>query len=187
MNPTERRQLIAVASAIAGALSLAAFAVLLIDAASRGDTGPGVGDHWHAPYEIYIGGQLQPPIPEVLTPQGIHTHGDGVIHIHPRVPASEGNARIGNFFGDTGGKLTVTELRIPGAAETYRAGDLIDGRPASLRILRADSGIHPLASDFAAANAVCNAMPESEFEEVTPSYVAQDGDCLRIIFGDIES
>ena len=188
MNRAQRWRLIIVASAAAGALAFAAVAVLLFDAASGGDSGPSVNDHWHAPYEIYIDGQLQPPIPEVLTPQGIHTHGDGVIHVHPHVRAGEGTgARIANFFGDQGGRLTISELRIPGAGETYREGDLVDGRPASLRILSADSGIHPLGAAFAEANAVCQALPESAFEEVTPRYVVRDGDCIRIIFGETES
>jgi hypothetical protein len=187
VNRTERRRLVGAGSVVAGALALAAVAIALVDSNVGKESGPTTGVHLHAPYAIYIGGQLQPPIPEVLTPMGVHTHGDGVIHIHPTVPANAGNARIGNFFGDIGGKLTVTELRIPGAAETYRAGDPIEGRPATLRVLRADSGIHPLGADFSAANAVCNAKPESEFEEVTPSYVVEDGYCIRIIFGESES
>ena len=133
-------------------------------------------------------GQLQPPIPETITNQGIHTHGDGIIHIHPHVPVGEGGgASLANFFGDQGGRLTETEFRIPGELETHRAGDLVDGRPAELRILRADSGIHPLGADFSAASAVCNALPESAFEEVDPRYVPQDGDCIRIVFGETGS
>jgi hypothetical protein len=188
MNRAQRWRLIIAASACAGALALAAVAVLLFDAASDGDSGPSVGDHWHAPYDINIGGTLQPPIPETITPQGIHTHGDGVIHVHPHITAAEGSgARLTQFFGDMGGSLTEKAMRIPGTSETYREGDLVGGRPAELRILRADSGIHPLGAGFAEAIDVCQALPESAFEEVTPLYVVRDGDCVRIIFGEIES
>jgi len=147
MNRAQRWRLIIVASAAAGALSLAAVAVLLFEAASSGDSGPTLGDHWHAPYEIYIGNELQPPIPETITPQGIHTHGDGVIHVHPHIQAGEGNgAKIANFFGDQGGRLTISDMRIPGRPETYKNGDDVDGdgKAEELRVLRADSGIHPL-------------------------------------------
>jgi hypothetical protein len=188
MTPSQRWRLVLAATAGAAALWALAGIVLVINSASDSTTDPPAGIHWHAPYEIYIGGQLQPPIPETITPQGIHTHGDGIIHIHPPVEGGEFvGVKITVFFSDQGGRLSETELRIPGAAETYRVGDLIDGRPASLRILRADSGIHPLGANFSAANAACNAMPESAFEQVTSRYAVQDGDCIRIIFGGSES
>ncbi len=145
---------------------------------------PNIGDHWHAPYAIFIGDQLQPNIQQVITPQGVHTHGDGVIHIHPHIPVAEGSgARLANFFGDQGGKLSDSEMKIPGRKDTYKNGDPVDGKPAELRILRADSGIHPLGGDFNRAILACNAKPESEFQKVNSRYVPQDGDCIRIVFG----
>lgn len=150
---------------------------------------PRVGDHWHAPYAIFVGDQQQPRIQEVVTQQGIHTHGDSVIHIHPHVPGAEGSgARLEYFFRDQGGKLSDDEMQIPGRDETYRNGDDIDGdgKPEELRILRADSGIHPLGGDFNRAILACNEKPESEFERVDSGYVAQDGDCIRIVFAEPE-
>jgi plastocyanin len=108
-----------------------------------------------------------------------------MIHIHPHVTAGEGNgAKIANFFGDQGGKLTNSEMRIPGRNETYKNGDDIngDGKPEELRILRADSGIHPLGGDFNRAIVACNAKKESEMERVNSRYVPKDGDCIRIVF-----
>ena len=86
-----------------------------------------------------------------------------------------------------GGKLTGDRTAHSRPPRDPPAGDLIDGQAGDLRVLRADSGIHPLGADFSEANAVCNALPESEFEEVTPRYVVKDGDCIRIIFGETGS
>ncbi|HZM43156.1 MAG TPA: hypothetical protein VFB94_28765, partial [Acidimicrobiales bacterium] len=40
-------------------------------------------DHWHAAFGVYICGEFQPNPPLFESPVGIHTHDDGVIHIHP--------------------------------------------------------------------------------------------------------
>jgi len=145
---------------------------------------PRIGDHWHAPYSIFIGDELQPRIQEVVTQQGVHTHGDGVYHIHPHSGVAEGGgAALEHFFGDQGGKLSNSEMQIPGRNETYKNGDEVDGRRAELRMLRADSGIHPLGANFNQAIVACDSKPESEFERVTSRYVPKDGDCIRIVFG----
>ncbi len=72
------------------------------------------GDHWHAAYGIDICGKPQAPIPTFESPIGIHTHGDGVIHIHPFTLEGAGeNATIGNFLKHAPGvKLTDTKLTI---------------------------------------------------------------------------
>jgi len=147
---------------------------------------PRIGDHWHAPYSIFIGDELQPRIQQVITQEGIHTHGDGVIHLHPHTSVAEGGgAHLGHFFGDQGGRLTNSELQIPGRKEMYKNGDTLEGddRPSELRILKADSGIHPLGANFNAAIVTCDSKPESEFERVNSRYVPKDGDCIRIVFG----
>ena len=41
------------------------------------------GDHWHAAYGVYLCDRWLPAIRSDRDPQGIHTHNDGVIHIHP--------------------------------------------------------------------------------------------------------
>ena len=42
------------------------------------------GDHWHAAYGIYICGEYLPNMSVGVDPDpgGIHSHQDGVIHIH---------------------------------------------------------------------------------------------------------
>jgi len=143
---------------------------------------PIIGDHWHAPYAIYISNSRQPNIPAFTGPEETHTHGDGIIHMHPFIKAGEGQgASLRKFFEYGGGELGDDSLKIPGQREMHQNGDLIDGKPAELRILRADSGIHPLV-DFARAIQACDAKDESAFERVNSRYIAQDGDCIRIVF-----
>ncbi|MGH9203341.1 MAG: hypothetical protein ACRD2A_19105 [Vicinamibacterales bacterium] len=173
MNRGQRWRLITVASACAGALALAAVAVLLVDAASGGVSGPRVGDHWHAPYEVIVCGQPQPPIEEFSHTSGIHTHGDGIMHLHPITAAGEGSgATVAMFFKNSGGWFD--------SSFAPEGCSIEDGDPL---VPRADSGIHPLGSGFSAASEVCNAIAESAFQGVSRDYVPKDGDCVRVLFG----
>ena len=71
----------------------------------------------------FIGDELQPRVQEVVTQQGVRTHGDGVIHIHPHQPVAEGGgAALEHFFGDQGGKLSNSERRIPGPRDVQERG-----------------------------------------------------------------
>jgi plastocyanin len=167
-----------------GVVVLAILGALFFVQSAKG--APRIGDHWHAPYSIFIGDELQPRIQEVVTPEGIHTHGDGVVHIHPHSSVAEGGgAGLEHFFGDQGGKLSDDEMQIPGREDTYKNGDTLEGddSPSELRILRADSGIHPLGANFSQAIVTCDSKPESEFERVNSRYVPKDGECIRIVFG----
>ena len=62
------------------------------------DEGAGaqVGDHWHASIHVEICGTALyfPP-----SPGGVHSHGDGFIHIHPEDVSETGSqANLGRFF-----------------------------------------------------------------------------------------
>jgi hypothetical protein len=93
-------------------------------------------DHWHAAYGIYVCGEWQPAIPTYENPDGIHTHGDGVIHIHPFSAAAAGeNARLGKFLDSAGVTLTDSELKI--GDKTWKEGDdKCDGKEAELVVAR---------------------------------------------------
>jgi hypothetical protein len=128
---------------VIGAIVLLGSALVWYAADDRkGDTSipPVVGeDHWHAAYGIYICGEWQPDIPEFENTTGIHTHGDGVIHIHPFSQSGAGeNATLGTFLEDTDVKLSDSELTIgkkelPDGAKTWKEGeDKCDGKDAEL-------------------------------------------------------
>jgi hypothetical protein len=127
-------------------------------------------DHWHASYAIFIGDQRQPNIPAFEA--GVHTHGDGIIHIHPFQSSEEGaGASLQNFFKYGGGDLTDAILRIPGTTVTYRQDDPVpgDGRPGQIYL-------------FESAGACDSLDLVRQWVRVPPSFVPQDGECIRVAF-----
>src|SRR4030095_4392829 len=89
-------------------------------------------DHWHAAYGVYICGEFQPNVPTFESQVGIHTHGDGVIHIHPFSSGGAGeNATLGVFLDGAGIDLSDTTLKMDG--KTWKEGDdKCDGKDAEL-------------------------------------------------------
>jgi hypothetical protein len=91
-------------------------------------TPPVLGDHWHAAYGFYICGNFIPSFtkgldPNAADPLGIHSHGDGVIHIHPFSSETSGkNATLGKYLDWEGVKLTNDELTLPDGTK-YKTGD----------------------------------------------------------------
>ncbi|HEV8573598.1 MAG TPA: hypothetical protein VGR43_02715 [Dehalococcoidia bacterium] len=150
------------------------FAVVLVlafEVALAGSSGPRIGDHWHAVYEVFVCGESQPPIAEFPHSSGIHTHGDGILHLHTFTAEGEGRgASVEKFFKNSGGWVDFA-LAPDGCYIDY----------SNPLVLRADSAIHPLGQGFAEARAVCDSLPESRFRRVGRSHVPQDGDCIRII------
>ena len=79
-------------------------------------------DHWHAALGIsdcgsfvFDGGEGGPFFTDALQdPQGIHTHGDGVIHIHPFLDSAGGrNARMSIFFDDINLQISDDSVTFP--------------------------------------------------------------------------
>jgi len=91
---------------------------------------PTLGDHWHAAYGFDICGEFLPDLPQPPSLIGIHTHGDGVLHIEPQVSADTGKAAtLGRFVsGYPGLSLSATSIGI--APKTWRNGEKCDGKPA---------------------------------------------------------
>lgn len=98
-------------------------------------------DHWHSSYGVYICDEFQPDLPEFVAPQngGNHTHGDGLIHIHPFATSRSGeNATLVNWWEDAGealgggGVLDEDRLEVP-FGDTFEEGEDtcegVDGDP----------------------------------------------------------
>ncbi len=92
---------------------------------------PLLSDHWHSAYGIYACDEFLPALPEFVAPQnaGIHTHGDGLIHIHPFSSSRTGeNAKLHSWFDDAAeilgnaGGLSNDSIAVPGGA-TFTEGD----------------------------------------------------------------
>jgi hypothetical protein len=72
-------------------------------------------DHWHAAFAVDVCGTQLAPLQDGATDTlGIHTHGDGLIHIHPFTRASAGKrATMQKFFNQVGFKVTDTGFKLP--------------------------------------------------------------------------
>jgi len=139
---------------------------------TRSATGaPRIGsDHWHATYTFTACGQKQPNAP--FWEAGIHTHGDGIIHMHPFRTSEEGaGARLAKWFEYGGGKLTNNSIHMPGSNEEWKNGEACpDGTEGKLQVF-----VTPAATGV-----------EERINSIT-RYGPQDGDRVRIVFGPEES
>jgi hypothetical protein len=133
--------------ALAAVLTLGLALVIYGRATNREDLGdPTIGQHWHAAYGIYICGQYLPNMGVGVSPDpgGIHTHQDGVIHIHPFQTATSGrNARMSDFFDQTGLNVTSSKIELPvddalgeNSGKTFKNGDKCpDGKSGVVKAL----------------------------------------------------
>jgi len=127
--------------------------------AAKEALGPLGENHWHATYGVEICGEKQADLP-FSQDIGIHTHGDGRMHIHPHGnPAAEGlNANLQRFFQSS--NLTLTDASFTWVdGQTYVTGETEcpDGHLGALLIL---------------ANG----------KQVNSTYVPKDGDRVEINF-----
>jgi hypothetical protein len=96
-------------------------------------------DHWHAALGVNVCGTWQPNPPEFEQRfgsqliAGIHSHGDGLIHIHPYSSDEAGeNATVGQFFDYGGWDLSEDSFSVWGGVEQSNGGDC-GGEPATVR------------------------------------------------------
>lgn len=168
MNKAELRRFLIIVAPFSFALAaVALLAALALGMQSDAGSGPPQsGDHWHARYAFVVCDGVQPNAP--FWEAGVHTHGDGIIHIHP-FTANEGGrgARLVKWFEYGGGLLTDDEVRLPGDEVTYRNGDECDdGSEGILQVF-----VTPAATGI-----------EEELEDWS-EYIPQDGDLVVIYFG----
>jgi hypothetical protein len=84
-------------------------------------------DHWHASFAVNVcGTELPPPTDAGQDVLGIHTHGDGLVHIHPFASRAAGeNATMKRFFDQIGLEITDDAFRLPEAAEPIDGGQRV--------------------------------------------------------------
>lgn len=93
------------------------------------------GDHWHAAYGVFLCDRFAPPIQTDRDPLGIHTHNDGIVHIHPFTRAASGRkATLGVFARTVGMTLSEDSVKLPGG-KTYADGDKCGNKEGRLRVL----------------------------------------------------
>jgi hypothetical protein len=93
------------------------------------------GDHWHAALGVDICGTFAPNIPDSGTdPLGIHTHGDGVVHIHPfSTTASGKRAKLSVFFDTVGADISASKIKLPNDDTTHKNGQSCQSGPATVQ------------------------------------------------------
>jgi hypothetical protein len=87
---------------------------------------PQIGDHIHEALGVYACGSFLADLPEFESDVGIHTHGDGVMHIHPFSQLGVGaNATLGRFLQDAsdgGLDVSLSDTKLTYLGETYEEG-----------------------------------------------------------------
>ena len=126
-----------------GVIVILGIAGIVISRSGSGSAAPKLGDHWHARLAVNICGEFIGNAPEFeQDPEGkkigIHTHGDGFMHIHPFTSAETGdNATIGYFLSHDGvnGPFDVSEDSFElWEGGPKKNGDACpDGRPGQVR------------------------------------------------------
>ena len=100
---------------------------------------PRVGDHWHSAYDVYVCDTFRSKIVLETDPNGIHSHGDGLIHIHPFNKLASGRAAVlGEFFAAFGGFIDDQSFMLD-TGETVVEGFDCGGEPAVLKVARFDA------------------------------------------------
>jgi hypothetical protein len=104
------------------------------------DDSPALGDHWHAALGIDVCGSFaeNPPSFEQRggtdERAGVHSHGDGLIHIHPYADDETGDgATVGRFFEYGGWGLGSEGFAIWDGTQLANGDACPDGRTGRLR------------------------------------------------------
>lgn len=106
---------------------------------------PSFGDHWHLAYGIYDC-RDEAFLPNLADPgranSGIHTHGDGVIHLHPASSTATGNnAQLERFFEAVDAQFDGDDaVTFPDRPALTEDGATCDGEPAILHVARFEPG-----------------------------------------------
>lgn len=95
---------------------------------------PQVTDHFHAAYGIYVCDKFLEPLTDPGGDTlGIHTHGDGIVHIHPFGGAAAGKNATMETWGKTDG-LTFSKNGFTVNGTTYDNGFDCNGQPATVKL-----------------------------------------------------
>lgn len=118
--------------------------VLVIVARGSRDplTSPTTADHWHSAYSIYDCGTPVPLFQGQADPDGIHSHGDSLIHIHPYNSSATGDdARLGVFLDAMNASIDVDGIFAEnGEFAPILTEDGCDSEPAVVQVARWNIG-----------------------------------------------
>jgi hypothetical protein len=126
-----------------GAVVLLGVLLIVLTVSTNDDSEPGsptVGEHWHAAYGIYdCDTYLPPQSDEGEDREGIHTHEDGLMHIHPFLTRVSGKgANLEAFGRQIGMEITDDSFSVDGGLDREN-GDDCDGEPGEVQLVTWDS------------------------------------------------
>jgi hypothetical protein len=141
---------------------------------------PQFGDHIHLAFGVNACGNFLGDLPEFETPVGIHTHGDGVLHVHPFSQLGIGaNATFGRYLRDAredgGLDAAVTESKINWLGEEYVEGDVDrcpDVENPQIRVAFWSSAADP------------DAEPQITTGAFNDLSLSEDGGAITVFYGD---
>ena len=125
--------------AVALVVVLGSLLVLWARTDREATSAPRVGDHWHSVYDIYVCDSFRSKVVLETDPNGIHTHGDGLLHIHPFNKLASGrDAVLGEFFSAFGGRIDDASVVLDTGEEVVEGADC-GGQPTVLKVARFDA------------------------------------------------
>ena len=125
--------------AVALVVVLGSLLVLWARTDREATSAPRVGDHWHSVYDIYVCDSFRSKVVLENDPNGIHTHGDGLLHIHPFNKLASGrDAVLGEFFSAFGGRIDDASVVLDTGEELVEGVDC-GGQPTVLKVARFDA------------------------------------------------
>lgn len=169
----------AVAAVLLVGVALVVFAVFQ---KSGNSVSPALDDHWHAAEAIWICDSFyDTPLADVQGDQfGIHTHSDGLIHIHPFTSNVTGEkATMGVFADDVGIEFGDDSFTLPDGT-TYTNGDDCQGEAGEVAVLKWSAGNldgepEVISSDFADVRFTANG------EAFTIAFMKPDQDLAALL------
>lgn len=102
-------------------------------ASGPGDGSPEVGEHWHSAFSVYVCDRWVANFSDLgADALGIHTHDDGLVHIHPFSAGAAGDsATLGVFFDQIGMDVSDGRMELPPGEEmesrVYQDGETTCG------------------------------------------------------------
>ena len=125
--------------AVALVVVLGSLLVLWARTDREATSAPRVGDHWHSVYDIYVCDSFRSKVVLETDPNGIHSHGDGLLHIHPFNKLASGrDAVLGEFFSAFGGRIDDASVVLDTGEELVEGVDC-GGQPTVLKVARFDA------------------------------------------------
>lgn len=114
-------------------------------------------DHWHNAYAVYTCDSFEPNFVDTQGDKyGIHTHEDGLMHIHPTSGNASGeNATFGRFAEEIGIEFGDDSFTLPNGDE-YVTGEDCNGEEGQVKLLKWSAGAYEedpeiFTTDFADA------------------------------------